>query len=221
MIDDTQAPLVTFRNKNNIAFNAYLRKLANVDVNDSVIIDLSEDMTQMKFTFSKENAKGKRDHHLLISDGGGNAKSDKGGLVCTASGLAKYPKIRPFFKDGKIQKKYEASNNGGAKEWVIKLAPSYEQKLTDLEKLDIKSNAKGIYRYVYKGNIVYIGNGNLRERFNDKQRKEWLFDLIEYSEYNLDDDALYALEAEAIQTFVEDNEGKLPHYNKLSGHKKL
>mgnify|MGYP001439798682 CR=1 FL=1 len=96
-------PIAKF--KNNIAFNAYLRKLANVDVNHSVIIDLSEDMTQMKFTFSNENAKGKREHHLLISDGGGNAKSDKGGLVCTASGLAVYPKIRPFFKDGKIQKK--------------------------------------------------------------------------------------------------------------------
>lgn len=158
---------------------------------------------------------------MLISDGGGNAKSDKGGLVCTASGLAVYPKIRPFFKDGKIQKKYKATNNGRSNEWFIKLAPSYEEKLTDFESLDVRSDAKGIYRYVHKGEIVYISKGNLRERFNDEQRKEWLFDLGEYSEYDLSDDALYALEAEAIQTYAENNKGNLPHYNKVSGHKKL
>ena len=102
--------------------------------------------------------------------------------------------------------------------WVIQLCPAFEvRKARETEK--IPSNSTGIYRYLTEtGDIVYIGRGEINARLKSPDRKDWYFDYIEYSEIN-DPDMQVHWETYWIDKFKEQNNGKLPTYNKLSGIK--
>ena len=71
--------------------------------------------------------------------------------------------------------------NGAA--WGIKVSPSFELKISPDNINELSDSVKGIYRYIDEnGEVLYIGSGFIRSRFQDEQvRKEWGVSMIEYS----------------------------------------
>jgi hypothetical protein len=63
--------------------------------------------------------------------------------------------------------------------WTISLCPAFEMRVGSGS--EIPANAAGIYRYLRGNDVVYIGRGTIRSRFNSPERQEWDFDTIEYS----------------------------------------
>jgi len=82
----------------------------------------------------------------------------------------------------------------------------------------IPSDAKGIYRYWDKDVVVYIGKGNIKDRFREVGRSDWKFDTIEYSIIN-DENEQYEWESYWLEKFKEENSERLPYYNKIAGAK--
>ena len=104
--------------------------------------------------------------------------------------------------------------------WEISLRPSFENFISrdELTKKAIK--IKGIYRYKdNSGNIIYIGKGDVRARFQEPQRKNWNFETIEYSEVK-DENEQLKWESYWIEEFKKKNNGKLPKRNEIGGKKK-
>jgi hypothetical protein len=101
------------------------------------------------------------------------------------------------------------------KRWVIQLCPAFEMRKAR-ESKDIPSDTVGIYRYVRdNGEVVYIGQGKIRERLNLQERQDWVFSVVEYSIVENPDDRL-KWEDFWLERFREAN-NRLPLYNKISG----
>lgn len=101
--------------------------------------------------------------------------------------------------------------------WVIQLCPAFENRASR-ESVDIPSSAKGIYRYLRNGEIVYIGIGEIRTRLADS-RENWDFDFIEYTTLPNKTQQEY-WEGYWIRRFKEEHEGELPRYNRNAGSSK-
>ena len=111
-------------------------------------------------------------------------------------------------------KKFRAEKKSGL--WIIRLMPSFERKI-NREKIGMLPNDSiGIYRYIRNDEIVYIGKGNIKERANDLMRRNWVFDIIEYS--IVDKDSQDEFEAYWIEQFAHQN-GQKPLYNLQLGNK--
>ena len=114
-------------------------------------------------------------------------------------------------------KTFKAIFNSGL--WKIKFRPSFEEtvSLTKLNELD--NSLSGIYRYIdsESKSIVYIGKGVIRQRADERQRKDWVFDTIQYSEVQ-DDATQFDWEHYWINQFKRENKGRLPIYNRQSGN---
>lgn len=68
------------------------------------------------------------------------------------------------------------------KVWCIYLQPTFHMSCPRT-KIDIPSRTNGVYRYLNSNSdIVYIGQGNIRNRLNSAERKLWDFCKIEYFE---------------------------------------
>jgi len=114
------------------------------------------------------------------------------------------------------QRFYDPKKNGNV--WIIQLCPAFEEKRAR-ESEDIPSNVSGIYRYLSEsGEIVYIGRGYIKGRLKSPERQDWVFDVVEYSEVK-NPDLQVKWEAFWIEKFREQNNGKFPVYNKVSGFK--
>ncbi len=104
--------------------------------------------------------------------------------------------------------------NQEGKLWVIQLCPAFEIRRAR-ESTDIPSDAKGIYRYRSEdGDIVYIGQGAIRDRLNARERTEWDFDRVEYSIVQ-DPDERVNWHTRWLERFRDDH-GRLPLYNRQS-----
>lgn len=71
---------------------------------------------------------------------------------------------------------------GNSENWHVFVAPAFENKVSRVNEDQIPYKASGIYRYLDKGEIVYIGKGLIKRRLNEPVRKDWKFDTIEFSE---------------------------------------
>jgi len=119
--------------------------------------------------------------------------------------------------DDPLLRRFKPQYNNLYKTWVINLAPSFENKVK--KKSDVPDGIRGIYRYIRKAEIVYIGKGNIKKRVNSPERAGWEFDKIEYSRIE-DPGIMEHWESFWIEKFYE-REGRLPLYNKLAGQKKV
>jgi hypothetical protein len=99
--------------------------------------------------------------------------------------------------------------------WVAQLCPAFEHSVLREDYLNIPSEAKGIYRYLHKGEVVYVGKGWIRNRFNAKPRKDWEFDEIQYS--IIEDETNRSTWEEYWINFYEEMDGRLPKLNKIHG----
>ena len=107
----------------------------------------------------------------------------------------------------------------GATPWFIRLMPAFEESVAPSQAGSLGPDTKGIYRYVGGGEVVYIGKGNVRDRYqSEPERASWGISRIEYSVIRTDQEAL-EWEAWWIDRFRSENGGALPRYNRVGGHR--
>ena len=103
--------------------------------------------------------------------------------------------------------------------WIIQLHPAFEL-IDTKEGNNINPEISGIYRYKNSSDeIVYIGRGKIKSRLKSDERKDWDFSTIEYSVVENEEDR-EKWEAYWIIRFKEENGGRLPYYNNVSGSEK-
>ncbi|MBD3337476.1 MAG: hypothetical protein GF353_00115 [Candidatus Lokiarchaeota archaeon] len=199
--------------KAHIAFNAMFTRIAEIDSSYRVSIYADPDNLRLGFEFHTDD----RPNSLSLSQASSEKKGKKGkGLFCSAFGIvSKYPWVDSVTKlRSKDRRFYNPKKEG--KLWAIQLCPAFENRKAR-ESKDIPSDANGIYRYLREnGEIVYIGRGGIAKRLSSPERKDWDFDDIEYSVLK-DPDQQVKWETYWIEKFKEQNSGKLPFYNKVSG----
>ena len=101
--------------------------------------------------------------------------------------------------------------------WFISLIPAFEESVFPSQVPSLGPDKKGIYRYLSDGEVVYIGKGIIRDRYQaEPQRASWRISRIEYS---IIEDDQKALEWEAwwIDRFRKQNSNHLPRYNQRGG----
>jgi len=183
------------------SFNSCFSKLGELIKNSFVNFYCDEENRKIGFEFKKDSDS--NDDYRVIA-----------ARYCKNSELLNKPWIR---KIAQMKEKLVFAAKKEGKKWVITLCPAFEIAVKRNEYNKIPEAAKGIYRYIKGDEVVYIGKGNIRERLNEKQRIEWKFDLIEYSEIEDSEEAL-SWEDYWIGKYKSSHDFELPLYNIISGH---
>jgi hypothetical protein len=196
-------PIVTIDKNNRFNFNKVFSNLAQIDACSFLEILFFDKDRRIGFKFKKANDN-KDDFRILGS-------SSQGYYVQSVE-ISKKDWVKSVIKNNK-NCKLEVNRDG--KIWYITLMPSFEYKVLRNCINEINPLISGIYRYINKSEIIYIGKGNIRTRFNDSQRENWDFELIEYSIIENDEDSL-KWEAYWINLYLSEHE-RLPLYNRIKG----
>ena len=195
-------PIISLNN-NRFSYNVIFYKIAELSKYNFVTYFVDFETRKVGFEFTiEENA----DSFKII-------KNEIKGHYSQSTEIFKIPWILKVSKEKSICR-FRPIKDG--KKWVITLIPAFDNNVKRSDYLKISPDSKGIYRYLSSDKIVYIGKGNIRDRLNEPQRKDWNFDIIEYSIIeNVDEQ--FEWESFWIETYKNENEGFLPSYNLISG----
>jgi len=188
--------------KQSFCFNAAMRKMTELDKNTYVSLFVNEEERKIAFEFKSTNDD--IDDYKITS------------ASCECRELMKKNWVSKVSELKKGQNVFAAKKETKSK-WVITLCPSFEDQMQRSDSNKLNSASSGIYRYLDNGNIVYIGKGKIRDRLNSPERKNWKFDVIEYSVI-MDDEQALQWEAFWIDRYKSSNNNQLPAYNMISGH---
>ena len=232
--------LETFKSKNNAGsnkclvtitptafhFNPKARINAQLDKTDRMIVHI--DPEDFCIVFEKLVGTDKIEGSFKL---GGDRKGQK--RLITKAVISNTPFIRavaemPLSSDRRFEMKefskklpdLEQNYNGRREAWYIELRPNFEKSILAKKIGELGNNEKGIYRYRGGSNgeeIIYIGKGNIKDRYNESPRKEWNITKIEYSIIKDDKKAL-DWEKYWINHYKKENNGFRPIYNKQDGH---
>lgn len=194
---------------NRFQYSAIFSKLAQLDKFTYVEYFINEEHRKIGFKFFKDS--NSRDCYALGRKGN-NYRSAAAEIIKRCSWVAKVAN-----SNCAEDRKYIANNIHGM--WVIQLSPSFETRVSREDAPKSLPNDSGIYRYLNEnGEVVYIGKGNIKNRYMERERAQWLFKWIEYSIITIEDEQ-YEWESYWLERFKELSGGYLPYYNKVSGHK--
>ncbi len=199
-----------------ISFNAVFTRIAELDPGKYVKFHVDADNLKIGFTFLNKQ----EPHSWKLTPQSASRGKQRQGLFCAGMGFVpKYPWLMAVAKLRDVtDRRFEPTREGGR--WVIQSCPAFETKAPRESSEDIPSDLCGIYRYVREsGEVVYIGRGNIRQRLTEPVRKDWDFDVIEYSRLDNPNNQL-TWETYWIDRHEEQN-GKRPFYNKISGIDKV
>lgn len=195
-------PVISLNN-NRFSYNSVFSKIAELEKKSFVMYYIDEENRKIGFEFT--NVENENSFKIILNKSKGN-----------------YSQSTELFSKKWIQKVSKSKNLNRfkplkeGKKYVITLIPIFEFKVSRDEFLKIPPEASGIYRYLDNQNIVYIGKGNIRTRLKELSRKDWKFDIIEYSTIG-DNDLQFEWESFWIERFKLENDNKLPPYNLISG----
>lgn len=99
--------------------------------------------------------------------------------------------------------------------FVVSIPPSFELRANRKATSSVPSAARGVYRLLDRGDVVYLGKGWIRREVNRPDMRDWQFDTIEYSLVELDEEQ-YRWEHFWIAEFKRES-GRRPRYNKNDG----
>lgn len=195
--------------KSHIRFSSEFVRISKVNQEHKVLVFIDDDERKIKFEFSKSE----KENCLSLTQPKG-----KSNFQISSSKLYKeIDWLRSFANLNGKERHVSPKKIGNA--WEVSLMPSFENSVLKKDIKKIGSETKGIYRYKNsQGLIVYIGKGQIYTRYNEEQRKQWDFDIIEYSEV-VDTAEQFRWENHWIEEFKKVNNGKLPIYNKINGKK--
>ena len=109
--------------------------------------------------------------------------------------------------------------NRGNQPWYIQLMPAFENSVFPSNLHALNSDTRGIYRYLKGNEVIYIGKGRIRERYQELVRRTWEVEKIEYSEI-AEDEKAFEWEAWWIDRFQQEHNGNLPLYNQVRGQQR-
>ena len=212
--EGSDAPFISVSGSH-FAFSAAFVRQAQLEAGWRTTIYVDGDQRRIGFEFHADD----RPNSFALSA----ASADKAGqkrkaLQCAATGtVRKHGWIASVTKEPAKNRRFLPRKEGN--KWVIHICPAFEERRAR-ESTDIPSAAAGIYRYLREaGEIVYIGRGPIKKRLQAPERRDWDFDIVEYSLVKDPDDQV-KWEDFWIQRFKEQNGGALPFYNKVSGSAK-
>jgi len=144
------------------------------------------------------------------TDGGGKARNTNGKMIGCGSVIKANPILLEMAVGSKEKSRVKFINVDD--KWEATLIPVFnlDAKLTSPKDGDV-----GVYRYLFDGQVVYIGQGNIKQRLAAEERKTWVFDKIDYF---LTKDSAEAILLETL--YIEDYKKeykRLPMFNKVSG----
>lgn len=209
--DSSQGSDVAFVSIHSVhfAFNSMFVRVAQIGNAKQVTIHVDSVNRNLGFEFHDD----KRSTAFAISPYGSGDKRTT--LSCRSVQLVRrYAWIRGVTKLPRKDRRFTPAKEG--KLWVIHLCPAFEDQRAR-ESADIPSGVRGIYRYVREsGEIVYIGRGDIKKRLASPERADWDFDKVEFSAVQ-DPDQQVKWEDYWLTRYREENGGRLPFYNKVSG----
>lgn len=198
---------------NRFGFNALFSKLAGLDETKKVTINIDNENRKIGFEFHADD----RINSRALYYQSGSTKGTKGrSMSCSAvEVIRQYDWVQSVAKlQSRKNRRFKPSKHG--KLWVIQLRPAFEIRKAR-ESKEIQPEIVGIYQYKREnGEIVYIGQGEIKQRLNTPERKDWDFAVIEYSIVE-DPDERLKWEDFWLERFRESNNNKLPIYNRISG----
>ncbi len=195
-------PIISLNN-NRFSYNIIFSRIAELEKNQFVTYYFDEENRKIGFEFS--NVESPDSFKIILNKQKGN-----------------YSQSTELFSKKWIQKvsnqkefsRFKPTRDG--KKYIITLIPVFEFSLKREDINQLNSEVKGIYRYLDNSNVVYIGKGLIRMRIKEPARQDWKFDVVEYSVIS-DEDLQYEWESFWLEKFKDQNEGRLPAYNLISG----
>lgn len=194
--------------KSHIRFSAPFVRKARLTNQHLVRIMVDYDTYRILFSFTKDSG-------LTLTQPKG-----KDNLQCSAVGfLSEFDWIKAITTDNK-NKNRQFTPKAAGRDWIIDLSPAFDISCKRTEVSKIGETTKGIYRYVRSSSneIVYIGKGEIVKRLRSPERKDWDFDVIQYSKVQ-DEQEQFKWESYWIEKFKAEHK-KIPFYNIISGKKK-
>lgn len=194
---------------NKFHYSSVFSKLAELGSNNYVGYFFDEATREIAFKFYKK--RNSRNSYTLINKNGQKFRSAAGEV------MKRFPWVDKVARAKQVDdRKFVATEKQGM--WVIQLAPAFEITVFRNDAPSNLPDKSGIYRYTNEDDeIVYIGKGNIKTRYSEQSRKEWIFSKVEYSIVSGDKEQ-YEWESYWIEKFKESSSGYLPYYNNVSGH---
>lgn len=202
--------LVSLR-RNAIAFNAHFIRANSLSDFPRATVYADAEQRRIGFTFHSDTSD--RDSFAMTPDGGNKAGVSR--VIQIQSVMAKNRWLRAAseLKDGRARQ-YSPSKHPDGK-WVISIRPSFEVSILRANAGQVPDDVTGIYRYLFNGDIVYIGRGSIRSRLASNDRSDWMFDKVEFSPLENQADQV-RWESEWLEEYRSLN-GFLPLYNRIGG----
>ena len=191
-------------------FNKHFVERFGVENGSHAEIFFSKDGTSVGLKFGPSETK---NSYLVTQDGGSRGgQAKKGGLYIACGNVVKSnPSLLAMSKDSNKQKaKALFDKESGVVFFYI--CPVFNKNLEDEKPA---ADECGVYRYTSDGEVVYIGQGNLSQRFRDPTRSEWVFNKIEYMVV-FDPNERQKIEAAMLADYAAAN-SRLPLYNRIKG----
>ena len=211
-------------NKSGMYFSAGFVKAQSLDKSQFIRFYIDdEDEYKFAVSFSEEE---EEDSLALTRTRGARSNPANSFYVNAAKIRNTIPSIKKFYKsylgtsnsehklDNKFQLKFDraSSEQVDKKVFVFYLLPTFEK---ECEPAFIPEGS-GIYRYLNENNsVIYIGRGNLKQRFSEFGREDWGIKKVEYSLVD-DKERQEELETYYLDLF-EKRHGVLPRENKVRG----
>jgi hypothetical protein len=189
--------------KNGLFFSMPFVNEAQIDIKRFVKVSFSDEHRRIDFEFFKNEVK---DSIKILG-----SREDQ--FYIARSNLFEKEWVKAIVDS--IENRFNIEGN--SKIWSASIAPAFEIKLSRENANQIPYKVSGIYRYLNKGEVVYIGKGFIKKRFAQPKRKGWEFDTIEYSEVQKEKQHYW--ENFWINSF-KNLHGKLPRENKIHGFDK-
>jgi hypothetical protein len=201
--------------KSGIYFSSLFIKNHNLEKKESIAF-FFDDQDPYMFGFEFYDEPGSPDSLVLMSSG---RMSKSIGRTIKASELIGKSKIlQSLQKDPlKINRTFEIKKEKNTNIFYVLLRPAFEHKINFEKRNSLSDDLAGIYRYKNKaGEVLYIGKGQIKNRSNSSERRDWGVHEIEYSSLTTEEDSL-KWESYYIQSY-QNEFGLLPPLNRISGH---
>ncbi len=211
--EDGQSPdgksLVSLR-KSAIAFNAhFIRANSLADfLRATVFVDADRRKVGFKFHSNVSD----RDSFALTTDGGSKGEAR---IIQVQALMVKNRWLRAASKVTISRARQYSPTKAPDGIWTIWIRPSFEVAVRLEDKDKIPSDVAGIYRYLDREEVVYVGCGLIRSRLATPERSGWVFDRIEYSPVE-DQSEQARWEGEWLEEH-RNKVGFLPRYKRVGG----
>ncbi|MFO0015750.1 MAG: hypothetical protein ACK52U_04240 [Synechococcaceae cyanobacterium] len=204
--------LVSLR-RSAIAFNAQFIRFNNLSDFTRASVYIDAERRRLGFAFHSDTSD--RDSFAMTPDGGKKAGVSRAIQIQSVMSKNRWLRAASELKDGRARQ-YSPSKHPDGK-WVISIRPAFEVSSIRDNASQIPDDLTGIYRYLFKGENVYIERGVIRSCIASPERSDWIFNRVEFSPIE-EQGEQEQLESEWIEEYRSAN-GFLPMYNRIGGRR--